>query len=299
MWTLSIDIGGTYVKSALVRNTTVKEKRQVPTPQTENKSFIIFLTDLIRSYQQLTDIQAVAIAVPGAVTETGTVFFGGAVACLDKVNLKKQLEEEIELPVFVENDAKAAVLGETWYGNLKNTTNGAGIILGTGVGVGLLLEGKIRKGPHCQAGEVSFLIQDRAVQGPESFVGSHLSAVRLVKELSALLQCEEDGRQVFEMLYLSGNEAANKLYKQYCNQAAILCFNLQCLLDLEKMIIGGGISQQPQLIDDIQKSYEAIFSISPMIKQTIPKITIRAAAFQSDANLIGAAKGAEINEISN
>ncbi|WP_454538863.1 hypothetical protein, partial [Escherichia coli] len=70
-------------------------------------------------------------------------------------------------------------------------------------------------------------------------------------------------------------------------------------LDLDKMIIGGGISKQKRLISDIQKNYEAIFSVSPMIEQTITKMTIEAAAFESEANLIGAAKGVRLNEISN
>ena len=65
------------------------------------------------------------------------------------------------------------------------------------------------------------------------------------------------------------------------------------------MIIGGGTSKQKRLISDIQKNYEAIFSVSPMIEQTITKMTIEAAAFESEANLIGAAKGVRLNEISN
>lgn len=190
-------------------------------------------------------------------------------------------------------------MGEASFGHLKGIENGAGIILGTGVGVGLLLDGQVRKGPHCQTGEVSFLIQDRGINGAESFAGINLSAVRLVEELAKLFQCEPKGPLVFDYLYQKEDEQAQTLYRTYCNQVAILCFNIQCLLDLDKMIIGGGISKQKRLISDIQKNYEAIFSVSPMIEQTITKMTIEAAAFESEANLIGAAKGVRLNEISN
>ncbi|HHA4377576.1 TPA: ROK family protein [Enterococcus faecium] len=299
MWTLSIDIGGTYIKSALIMDTQIREKRQIETPKTDKDNFILVLVELIYSYQQIEPIEFVGFSVPGAVKEASTVFFGGAVACLNEVNLKQEIEKHLPVRVFVENDAKAAVLGEASFGHLKGIENGAGIILGTGVGVGLLLDGQVRKGPHCQAGEVSFLIQDRGINGAESFAAINLSAVRLVKELAKLFQCEPEGPLVFDYLYQKEDDQAQTLYRTYCNQVAILCFNIQCLLDLDKIIIGGGISKQKRLIRDIQKNYEAIFSVSPMIEQTITKMTIEAAAFESEANLIGAAKGVRLNEISN
>lgn len=88
MWTLSIDIGGTYIKSALIMDTQIREKRQIETPKTDKDNFILALVKLIRSYQQIEPIEFVGFSVPGAVKEASTVFFGGAVACLNEVNLK-------------------------------------------------------------------------------------------------------------------------------------------------------------------------------------------------------------------
>lgn len=295
MWTLSIDIGGTFIKSALVKETAIEEKRQTPTPKADASEWIDFLITLIKSYDKK-DVQRVGIAVPGAVKDNGLIQFGGAVAGLDQVNVKEEIEKRLPVTVFVENDAKAATLGETSFGNLKDYQNGAAVILGTGVGVGLLLDGSVRKGPHCQAGEVSFLIQDQAVSGLESFVGINLSAVRLVKELATVFECEADGPEVFRLLAQEENEQALQVFSNYCRRAALLCFNLQCLIDLEKLVIGGGISQQPLLIKEIKKYYDQIFQFSPMIDQTIPHIPIEAACFQSNANLIGAAKGAQLDE---
>jgi predicted NBD/HSP70 family sugar kinase len=69
-----------------------------------------------------------------------------------------------------------------------------------------------------------------------------------------------------------------------------LCFDLQCLLALEKIVIGGGISRQPRLIEAIASSYQAIFKTAPIIEKTLQPVAIQAAYFQADANLIGAAK---------
>ncbi len=66
-------------------------------------------------------------------------------------------------------------------GHLQNVSNGAAIILGTGVGVGLCINGQLYKGSHYQAGEVSFMIRDRRITGPNSFVGVGLSAVALIQ----------------------------------------------------------------------------------------------------------------------
>ncbi|MFP7306641.1 ROK family protein [Enterococcus faecalis] len=298
MWTFSIDIGGTFIKTTLVKNTMVKEKRLVATPATNQADLLKLLVELIQVYQQIEPFQLVGISVPGAIKDGDTVFHGGAVVCLNGVNLKEKLEAQAAVTVFVENDAKAAVLGEAWYGNLADVQNGAAIILGTGVGVGLWLDGTVRKGPHYQSGEVSFLIQDRQINGPESFVGVNLSAVRLVKSLAALLKCPADGSIVFSQLAEQNNSSATDLFTSYCQQVALLCFNLQCLLDLEKIVIGGGISQQPRLIEVIQVEYQKIFRISSMTQQTIPQISIEAAQFQDNANVIGAAKGANIYEVS-
>jgi len=71
------------------------------------------------------------------------------------------------------------------------------------------------------------------------------------------------------------------------------------LLDLEKIVLGGGISQQATVIERTRQSYETLRSVSPITRQTIPHITIEAAKYQSDANLIGIAKGAKKDEISN
>ncbi|MEE1498603.1 MAG: ROK family protein, partial [Enterococcus hirae] len=82
---------------------------------------------------------------------------------------------------------------------------------------------------------------------------------------------------------------AKALFHDYCKQVAFLCFNVQTLLDVEKIVIGGGISQQEYLVQTIQQAYRELFTVAPIIKKTLQPMTIEAAKFQADANLIGAA----------
>ncbi|MBM6614927.1 ROK family protein [Desemzia sp. RIT804] len=290
---ISIDIGGTYIKSAIVSQCDIKAKQIRPTPTKDRLELLHVIDTIIEEYQALEVISCIGFSVPGSVDESGTVSFGGAVESLNGLSLKRYISEKYQVTVKVENDAKAATIGEFSKGNLKGVNNGVAIILGTGVGVGLLLDGKIRKGPHFQAGEVSFLIQDKKITGPESFVGLNLSAVRLVHRLSEELSVEADGKLVFEIFKQTDQSLTKEIFKDYCTGIAVLCFNLQCLLDIEKIVIGGGISQQTILIKGIKDAYQEIFLASTLIEKTIAQVTIDIAKFQADANLIGAVEGIE------
>lgn len=290
---LGIDIGGTKVKTGFVSNAIVSEKAVFSTPKSL-EDFSDWLKDTLVSYEKKEAFQHVAFSVPGSVNESGTVFYGGAVPYLNEVNLPSfvaSLGLEKSLEVIVENDAKAATIGELAYGHLKGITNGAAVILGTGVGVGLCINGQLYKGSRYQSGEVSFMIRDRVLQDKESFVGVGLSSVGFIKKMADILEVEDNGRLVFRALQkVDKDHPAYQLFQQYCYEAAVLCFNIQCLLDTEKIVIGGGISQQPLLLEMIRTGYKKIIETAPIIAQTIQPMEIDLAAFQADANLIGAAK---------
>ena len=184
---LGIDIGGTHIKTGWVKHNEVSKRCTILTPAAL-EPFKEAIKGLLQSYARQVSFTKVAIAVPGSVNETGTVFFGGALPYLDGVNLPElicQLSDGMVTEVTVEKDAKAAALGEMKAGNLQGIQNGAAIILGTGVGVGLCLNGTLYRGHHGQAGEVSFMIRDRQMRGADSFVGIGLSAVGLIERLAA------------------------------------------------------------------------------------------------------------------
>ena len=86
------------------------------------------------------------------------------------------------------------------------------------------------------------------------------------------------------------NADANQRFADYCFGVAQICFNLQTVLDLDKIVIGGGISSQPLLIEKVQEAYQQILNTSPIIKKTVKQIDITDAFFKADANLIGAAE---------
>ena len=114
------------------------------------------------------------------------------------------------------------------------------------------------------------------------------SAVQFVEKASHILNLEEaDGIAVFKALEQGGNEELKTLFQAYCYDIAILIFNLQSLLRLEKVTIGGGISSQPLLIDEINHQYHDL--LSQKGHKQFEALPIQAARFHNESNLIGAA----------
>lgn len=155
---LSFDVGGTRIKYALITDKReIIEKNSTHTPD-NGQEFWQKIDEIIESYKST--ISGIAFSVPGRVdTEKGIIYIGGALPYLKDIHIKDVFFEKYGLPVAVVNDAKAAALAEVWHGSLKGIKDGAVIVLGTGVGGGLILDGKLRNGSHFQAGELSFLAQ--------------------------------------------------------------------------------------------------------------------------------------------
>lgn len=148
-------------------------------------------------------INGVGISCPGRIDKkTGCVYNGGALTFLHNVGLRAFVEESFKLPCAVSNDGKAAALAELWLGNLKNIQNGAAITLGTGVGGGLIMNGKLIEGSHFQAGELSFLLRTPEKVDRTNTIGYTGSAVHFIETAAKKLQLEDqnDGTRVFEAI---------------------------------------------------------------------------------------------------
>lgn len=153
---LSFDVGGTRIKYALITDKReIVKKSSTHTPD-NSQEFWRVVDDIVERHKNVID--GVAFSVPGRVdTEKGIIYIGGALPYLKDIHIKDMFFLKYGLPVAVVNDAKAAALAEVWQGSLKGVKDGAVVVLGTGVGGGLILDGKLRNGSHFQAGELSFL----------------------------------------------------------------------------------------------------------------------------------------------
>ena len=295
---LAFDIGGTFIKYSLVDEAyQVSDSSKVPTPDTIEE-FWEALEHVICSFQNR--MTGIAISCPGEInSRLGFVFRGGLIPYLRNIPLASKLKQTFDLPVTVINDGDAAGLAEARLGNLKDCPCGAILVLGTGVGLALLSNGDLLRGwqltEYLQSIDKSEkTLENRRfhrelfLQGISNLLENTGSAVQFVEKASHLLNLEEaDGIAVFKALDQGGNEELKTLFQAYCYDIAILIFNLQSLLRLEKVTIGGGISSQPLLIDEINHQYHDLFSQRG--HEQFEALPIQAARFHNESNLIGAA----------
>ncbi|WP_249879072.1 ROK family protein [Niallia circulans] len=133
---LAFDIGGTYLKYALINSAgTIIERNKIPTPKQGLEYFKLEIELIIQKYQE--QIKGIAFSCPGKIDQNNkTIHFGGSLPFLDGVQLTKALKIREDVPISIENDGKSAALAEMWIGQLKDVSEGAAIVLGTGIGGG-------------------------------------------------------------------------------------------------------------------------------------------------------------------
>lgn len=293
---LALDIGGSAIKYALVDEEvklTCKGKEKTPMDTIEN-----FVEVIGKIFDAFADrIEGIAISMPGVIdSKKGFAVHGGSLSYIRNCNVIEILQRRCPTRIHLENDGKCAALGEFWKGSLKGCNDGVVMVLGTGIGGGIISNGKLVKGNHFSAGEFSFIRTNSEKRsdyhnffGAENGVNSLISGVARKKNVQAR---ELDGVKVFEMAN-EGDEEVIEVLDKYCEGIALQILNLQNILDPEKVAIGGGISEQPLLIKYIVDNIEKIHNSSPR-NNVHPKVV--QCAFNNDANIIGAIYNYRVNE---
>ncbi|MGG7618141.1 ROK family protein [Bacillus coreaensis] len=283
-----IDIGGTFIKYALMNSEgDIVKKRNRPTPTTNLSDFKQVIFSIIEEHD-LFHVKGIAISCPGIIdVDSGTIYHGGLLPFLHDVNLVDIIYEKYEMYVSIENDGKCAALAELWMGNVKDAKDSVVLVLGSGVGGGIIIDGKLHRGFNLSAGEISYVMSEVNQQTREGkLVGIESSAVKMVTRIAELKNLNDttDGKAVFEFINAHDKEA-NEIFNEYCIQLGTQILNLQYILDPEIFAIGGGISSQPVVLERIKWAINELKEKNP-IHTAKPKIVT--CRFGSDANLYGA-----------
>ena len=289
------DVGGTEIKySVMTEELERSASGSVPTPMDSQESFLNTLAALYEPHRS--EVEGIAMSLPGFIdAESGMVRGGGALLYNIGTPVGPRLAEKCGCPVWLENDGKAAAMAEFWKGSLQGCRNASVFIIGTGVGGGLIVDGKLVRGLHCTAGEFSFVnTSAENWQSPASLMAMGCSTSALLACYRAAAHLAEDapldGRVFFSALK-AGDAAAQQAFDWFCRQVAIQIYNLTVLLDVERVAIGGGISKQPVLIEGLQKAYRALMDTHPFGKDfaaALPAPEILPCRFGSEANQVGA-----------
>lgn len=245
-------------------------------------------------------IHAASIAVPGMVDAGNTLVIRAPnVPCLNNFKLKEALQNELDLPVVLENDANAAAVGEMWKGAARDCRSIICLTLGTGVGGGIILDGKLWRGADGVAGEIGHMTVDpfatpKCSCGNSGCLELYASATGVVRMThAALLEFPNSllgvddlsAAKVFEA-GVAGDDLAIAIFSQMGTYLGIGLATLINLLNPEMVVIGGGVAKAWQLFEKDMREQVAQRAFP------LPAARVRIVPAQcgDDAGLLGAAR---------
>lgn len=275
---IGIDIGGTYIKAGLTdENGNVLKKQQFPTMAERGHRDVVLKqieTAIEFALEGLDEKPAgIGIGTPGVVDSDGVVFEAPNIPGWHNLPLKKIFSEKYNLPVVVENDVNSITWGEFLYGAGKGYNTMICITLGTGVGGGIVKDGKLLRGSKYSALEIGHIPID--YRGPkckcgnygciERFVGRDYiveRAIKAIKEGKKTLIYEMVGGKLEEITpkiisdaYKKGDKVATDIWIDVGICLGALFSGLVNLLNPEIIVIGGGISQNVEIMfETIEKT---------------------------------------------
>jgi predicted NBD/HSP70 family sugar kinase len=233
---------------------------------------------------EVTRARHVMVGIPGAIDpRTGRVSLTPNIAGLEDFDVLRYLRERFGPDVALENDVNLAMLGEQALGCASQCHNAAFLALGTGAGLGLLIDDKLFRGARGAAGEVADLPVGRA---PTSQAVSASGAFEAeVGSVAIVDRYRREGgnaavtvRDIFRLLE-EGDKVATSVLDTTAHWVALAVVTLQSLLDLELIVFGGSIGMRPELYERVRRILPALFS---------RPITIAPSRLGDRAGLVGA-----------
>lgn len=316
MYRLGIDLGGTNIATGVVDENfkiigSGKVKTNAPRPAEE------IVDDMVKSALMavkdanltIDDIDSIGVGTPGSVVQTtGVVTYSNNLGFYN-LPLAEMLEKKLGKKVYIENDANAATYGEYIAGAGKGAENFVAITLGTGVGGGIIIGGKIYSGSNFAGGELGHTViqmnGEACTCGRNGCFEAYASATALIRQTKqAMIKfpeskmweiCNRDinsvnGRTAFDGAR-SGDEAAIGVVNDYINYLSVGISNIINTFQPDVLCVGGGISNEGEyLMAPVRKLVKGENYARNMEKNT----EIKAATLGNDAGIIGAAYLGEI-----
>lgn len=275
-YVFGVDIGGTTVKIGLFTiQGEMVDKWEITTRTDEGGKYI--LGDIAESIQaklvekeiDKSDVAGIGMGVPGPVKADGTVL-----KCVNLgwgiFNVEEELSKITGLPVKAGNDANMAALGEMWQGGGKGYKNIVMVTLGTGVGGGIILDGKMLSGVNGAGGEIGHIcINDDETEmcgcGNKGCLEQYTSATGIVRSAKILLNTTDKPSKLRNVQYISakeifdaakeGDEVAAALVENHGKSLGRALAQIACVVDPEVFVIGGGVSRAGEILIQTTEKY--------------------------------------------
>jgi len=312
MYYVGIDLGGTNIAAGLVsEDARILADMSIPTRAERSwQEIVADMADLSKKVIEkagvdMSEVKGVGIGCPGSIdNENGICAYSNNLK-MEHANIKEEFRKHLDLPVNLENDANAAALGE-YEVNGQGAKSYVFITLGTGIGGGVILDGKIFRGFNGAGAELghTVIVSD----GTECTCGRHgcweayASVTALIRQTKVAMEKNPDsmmhelakkegkvsGRTSFDAAH-AGDKAALEVVNQYFKYVAEGITNMVNVFQPEKIVIGGSISKEG---DYLLKPVEEFVKKNDY-NRYMPKAKVEIATLFGDAGIIGAALSAK------
>ncbi len=307
---LGIDLGGTTVKFAIMtEDGEIQQKWSIGTDiRNDGKQIVPQIIESINHHLELYGLSAdtflgIGMGSPGTVDrENGTVIGAYNLNWSTLIPVRQMIEAGTGIPLYIDNDANVAALGEGWKGAGENGKDVVFVTLGTGVGGGIIAEENLLHGSVGAAGEIGHMIVE-----PEGYlctcgnhgcletVASATGVVRLARDLSEeyagdseLKELIDDGQELTAKTIFDQAKAGDALAvivaDKFFFYLGLACANIGNLLNPETIVIGGGVSAAGDMLLEGVEKYFQQFAFPSIRTSTKLKL----AQLGNDAGVIGA-----------
>lgn len=280
---LAFDIGGTSVKYGLWQQQQLVNQGSFVTPA----AWPVLVSQLKQVQAQMGRqsgvlIEGIAISLPGSVnTDTGLIAGTSAVHYLSGFDIRQTLQQQLGLPVSIQNDANCAALAEAWLGNASKAKLAALLVVGSGIGGAIVAERTLLTGHEYFTGEFGYAVMNAA----GDTLSELASPVKMARRFNKLNPKKKNlsGKEVFDAAD-TGDTLAQNYVNEFYQWLSVAAYNLLVSVNPDCLLIGGGISARPGLITRLRQQVQVLMQQhdANMV------VNINACYFQNDANLIGA-----------
>lgn len=311
MYLIGIDVGGMSIKGGIVNKIDGKIIEQYSIPTTKYSKEYSISEDIAKVIDYLIvktgikfeQIVGIGIGQPGSVdSERGIIRYANNIA-LENVPVVAELQEKYSVPIYINNDANCAALGEYVFGAGRGYKDIVFITLGTGVGSGIIIDGKLFEGRSSAGAEAGHMViqvnGEPCTCGRKGCWEAYASATALIRQTKAKMElcpdslmhkiAQEEGKISGKTAFKAAKEgdvAGQEVVDTYINYISEGLINMANIFRPDAILIGGGISNEKEyLTKPLQKLMDSVAFGGGFN----PKVIVKTASLQNDAGILGAA----------
>ena len=307
---IGVDLGGTNIavgvvseEGSILAQASTKTLYQRPYQEIVKDMASCSFKALEAAHMTVNDVHSIGIGIPGVADQKdGRVIFCTNLAWHD-IPLRAELQKYINKPVYIDNDATVAGLAESYAGVSAGCQSSVFLTLGTGVGAGIVINGKPWSGAHGVGSELGHmtLVVDGVpcTCGNDGCVERYCSATAIIRmakqaclgypESEILKLAGGDPEKINAKIVIDaakhGDHTAMEVFERYARYLAITVNNITAFMDPEMIVLGGGVSSAGQfLLDAVKKKLPRY-----LMYKTLPSPKLVLAKLGNEAGIIGAA----------